>query len=170
VSTALKQLMEKDLVARGEEGGYTIVDPTFAIWIAGNRSELRSVAGPYHLGSEAEREVCAHLGREGFSLIYRSRGSRGAFDLLALLGAQQVGLQVKRTARLPLYLSVDERNRMIEWGRQLGWIPVLAAYLPDEDRCLYFDVRETGEELERRVRFDAGAGEEQLLGLISLGP
>lgn len=166
VSTALRQLVEKDLVCRDADGRYSVADPTFAIWVAGNRSSLRTIAGPYYLGSEAERAVCQHLGREGFHLVYRSRDSRGTFDLVALLGTTQIGLQVKRCERFPCYLSRAEHARMLRWGEQLSWTPILVIYDPAADRCRYYDVRSSGRQLSKQVRFDSSQGQGQLLGLI----
>ena len=58
-----------------------------------------------------ERVVAEHLARSGFELVYQSRGSRGAFDLLATRGAQQLGVQVKRSP-LPLIPSARPRGAM----------------------------------------------------------
>jgi len=167
VSSALGLLREKDMVVKNEAGSYGLNDPMFGLWLSGNRSENRRMAGPYHLGSDAERAVCRLLGREGFNLVYRSQASRGAFDILALLGTSQVGLQVKSRTRAPLYVTRAERSRMVEWGRQLGWIPVVVLYLPETGRALYFDVRATGRPTVTQYRFDEHQASEQLLPLVT---
>ncbi|MBI4701010.1 MAG: hypothetical protein HY744_07605 [Deltaproteobacteria bacterium] len=53
------------------------------------------------VGGEAERRVAELLAQTGFELVYQSRASRGAFDILAVRGDQRLGLQVKRS-RPPL--------------------------------------------------------------------
>lgn len=166
VSTALQTLVARDAVSRTIDGTYAIEDAMFKLWLAGTRSALRTIAGPYHLGDEAERAMCQHLGREGFHLVYRSRGSRGAFDLLALLDTRPIGIQVKRRCDLPVYLDKTEHTRMVEMGRELGWLPVLAVCCPEESRFHFFDVRKVGVALRTQVRFDAGAARDHLLEIV----
>lgn len=166
VSAALKQLIWKDCLEKTENGRYRIRDKTFSMWLAGAHSARRTIAGPYYLGNRAERGVCMLLGKEGFNLVYHFRGSRGAFDLLALLGSVQTGLQVKSVSNFPFYLSRSENGRMIEWGAILGWIPVLVAYDHKNETALYFDVRRTGRELRKNIRFDKDEGTGQLLKLL----
>ena len=61
----------------------------------------------------------------GFELVYQSRASRGAFDLMALRGGQALGIQVKRTT-MPLRFSLDAWHRMESEAARLGWSWVLA--------------------------------------------
>lgn len=166
VSTALRQLARRDLSRKNEDGTHAVVDRCFGLWLSGNRSVYRTIAGPYHLGDDAERALCVLLGREGFSLVYRSRGSRGAFDLLALLGTEQIGLQVKRVSRWPVYLPLYEHDRMLEWGKKLRWRPVLAAYDPERDEAVFFDAREPQRTTRKSARFDEASGASRLLKLL----
>ena len=73
--------------------------------------------------------MAAHLARMGFELVYQSRASRGAFDLLALRGAAQLGLQVKRT-KLPVRFSAAAWARMEAESVRLGWSWAIAVVTP----------------------------------------
>ena len=66
----------------------------------------------------------------GFNTVYQSRGSRGAFDLLAMRGSENLALQVKRR-KLPLRFKAAEWSRMQADGRALGWSWVVASVAPD---------------------------------------
>jgi hypothetical protein len=78
------------------------------------------------LGDEAERAVAAHLARMGAELVYQSRASRGAFDLLALYAGNHLGVQVKRSA-LPVRFDKATWSRMSADAIRLGWRWVIAA-------------------------------------------
>lgn len=68
------------------------------------------------VGNEAEIAVARDLSELGFDLVYQSRTSRGAFDLLAIRGSEQVGIQVKRSAR-PLRLTpAAEIGNFLAWA------------------------------------------------------
>lgn len=96
---------------------YRLADPTFTLWLRWRRPG-GTVVPMRIVGDEAERAVAEHLARSGFELIYQSRGSRGAFDLLALRGAHRLGVQVKR-ADLPVRFPSSEWMRMGVDGDQL---------------------------------------------------
>ena len=72
-------------------------------------------------------------------MVYQSRASRGAFDLLAILQAREVGVQVKK-ASLPFYLDREELQRMRHWAKQLEWIPLLALVV--DDAVYFYDARQ----------------------------
>jgi hypothetical protein len=78
------------------------------------------------LGDEAEQRVAEHLALMGFELIYQSRASRGAFDLFATRGAEQLGVQVKRTG-FPVRFTAPEWSRMEADGERMKWRWVVAA-------------------------------------------
>ena len=82
------------------------------------------------VGDDAERAVASTLAMAGFDLVYQSRASRGAFDLLAHRGPSQVGIQVKRRA-LPLTFTLPEWRRMEAEAERLGWRWVVAAVTSD---------------------------------------
>lgn len=73
------------------------------------------------LGDAAERTAAAHLARLGFDLVYQSRQSRGAFDLMAIRGAQQIGVQVERAANPPLRFSPAAWARMEADAERFHW-------------------------------------------------
>jgi hypothetical protein len=81
------------------------------------------------VGDEAEQAVAEHLSLAGFELVYQSRASRGAFDLLATRGPHQLGVQVKRTP-LPVRFTRAEWGRMVADAKLFGWRWVIAAVIP----------------------------------------
>ncbi|MBC8074387.1 MAG: hypothetical protein IAG13_39065 [Deltaproteobacteria bacterium] len=114
-----------DAVEHHADGNYALVDPTFAAWLRWRRPG-GSVVPMTMLGDEGERAVAERLARMGFDLVYQSRASRGAFDLLALRGAAQLGVQVKRSP-LPLRFSTDAWARMVAEAERFEWQWVVAA-------------------------------------------
>jgi AAA+ ATPase superfamily predicted ATPase len=112
-----------------EGKSYMLADPTFGLWLQWRRPG-GSVVPMNVVGDEAERATARELARMGFELVYQSRASRGAFDLLATRGAIQLGLQVKRSA-LPLRFKLSEHNRMRQDAERFGWQWVVVAVSPD---------------------------------------
>jgi len=86
----------------------------------------------------------------GFELVYQSRASRGAFDLLAILQTKEVGVQVKKGA-FPYYLKKDELQQMQYWAKQLRWKPLFA--LVTEGDIYFYDVTDW-EVKEQSYRID----------------
>lgn len=120
-----------------EQGVYQIVDPALRLWLS-QKSDLGPILPPLVLGDEAEQAVAQRLAALGFELVYQSRASRGAFDLLAILQAREVGVQVKKSS-WPFYLDRDELQRMRYWAEQLAWIPLLALVV--EGAVSFYDAR-----------------------------
>ncbi len=117
---------------------YGIRDPLFATWLRW-RQPGGTVVPMTVLGNEAEQRAAEHLAQIGFDLIYQSRASRGAFDLLATRGAMQLGVQVKRH-RLPVRFTAAEWNRLHAEALRLGWHwIVLAVTPPPESRVILLD-------------------------------
>ncbi len=114
-----------DAVEKIEDGRYQIGDPTFALWLQWRRPG-GTVVPMSIVGDDAEKRVAEVLARLGFDLVYQSRASKGAFDLLAIRGANQMGVQVKRRD-LPLRFDRDTWNRMQADARELGWVWLVAA-------------------------------------------
>lgn len=162
-SSFISRLVDMDLLVK-TDASYRFRDPVFRLWVAGTKSHLRSVIGPYTLGDAVERTIADKLGKEGFSLVYQSRASRGAFDLLAVLNSFMVGLQVKKAKKFPFYLPKEEVVNMADWGKQLGWLPVLCVYV--DDASLYFFKLDTLTKREKTYRVDARSGNERLLSLV----
>lgn len=78
------------------------------------------------VGDEGERQVAQALAELGFELVYQSKASRGAFDLLAIRAGVMVGVQVKR-AELPLHFVSAAWKRMEAEAKRLGWLVVAVA-------------------------------------------
>ncbi len=105
-----------------EDKLYKLADPVFALWLRW-RKPGGTVVPMRALGDEAEKVSAEALARTGFELTYQSRGSRGAFDLIAFRGIHRLGVQVKRT-NLPVRFSSAEWTRMTADGPQLcsAWL------------------------------------------------
>jgi AAA+ ATPase superfamily predicted ATPase len=114
-----------DAVLRNEKGLHALTDPTFGLWLRWRRPG-GSVFPMKLVGDEGERVAAEHLASLGFELIYQSRGSRGAFDLLATRASVQLAVQVKKSP-LPLRFSKAEWGRMEAEARRFGWEWVIAA-------------------------------------------
>ena len=117
-----------DLVRKRDDGTYALDDPVFALWLRWRRPG-GTVVPMTVIGDDAEREVAVQLASLGFELVYQSRASRGAFDLLAIRGAIQLAIQVRRSA-LPVAFKLSEWQRMGADARRLGWRWTIAAALP----------------------------------------
>lgn len=118
-----------DVVVRGEDDHWRLADPVFGVWLRW-RAPGGAALPMTLVGDEAERAVADVLARLGFDLVYQSRASRGAFDLLATRGAQQLGVQVKR-ATLPVRIPAAEWKRMHAEGTRLKWRWVVAVATPE---------------------------------------
>lgn len=126
-------IVRDDQRGDGRDGGggdarWRVADPMLALWLRW-RSPGGAAIPMTVIGSEAERAAAAELARLGFDLIYYSRASRGAFDLLATRRAQQLGVQVKH-AQLPLRLPAAAWKRMRAEAARLGWRAVVAVVTP----------------------------------------
>lgn len=125
-----------DAVVRGDDQRWSLVDPVFGMWLRW-RQPGGTVVPMTVLGDEAEREVARRLAELGFELVYQSRASRGAFDLLGVRAGLQVGIQVKRSA-LPVRFSRSAWARLRSDARRLGWRWLVAAVTP-ETQVHFFD-------------------------------
>lgn len=117
-----------DAVLRNPEGRWQLADTTFAWWLQW-RQPGGSVLPMKLVGAEAELAVAQRLAHLGFELVYQSRGSRGAFDLLATRGARILAVQVKRSP-LPLRFSKAAWERMEGDGERYGWQWLIAQVGP----------------------------------------
>lgn len=118
-----------DAVARGPDQRWALVDPVFAMWLRW-RQPGGTVVPMTVVGDDAEREIARRLSELGFELVYQSRASRGAFDLLGVRAGIQVGLQVKRSA-LPVRFSKAAWARLHSDAERLGWRWLVAVVTPD---------------------------------------
>jgi AAA+ ATPase superfamily predicted ATPase/Holliday junction resolvase len=150
-----------EVVSRREDGRYALVDPTFADWIRW-RKPGGTVVPMTLLGDEAEIAVARFLARLGFELVYQSRASRGAFDLLALKSGMHLGVQVKR-AELPLRFRKGEWDRMQHDAKRFGWRFVIAAV--SEETVTILDPSKARRAKE--VRLTQGATIDNLLEWLS---
>lgn len=108
-----------EAVVRDEEGVWSVTDPLFRSWLEW-RQPGGTVVPMRLLGDEAELAVAERLAHLGFELVYQSRGSRGAFDLIATRGAGVLAVQVKRSA-LPLHFTKEAWERMSADGERYAW-------------------------------------------------
>jgi AAA+ ATPase superfamily predicted ATPase len=127
----------RDVVMQDEDGRYRVADPVFGMWLRWRRPG-GSVVPMRILGDEGEATVADRLARSGFDIVYQSRASRGAFDLLATRGTAQLGVQVKRR-KLPLSFTAEEWNRMEADAGRLGWSWLVAAVDPGDERVRFLD-------------------------------
>lgn len=125
-----------DAVVRDDELRWTMADPVFGLWLRWRRPG-GTVVPMAVIGDEAEHEVAGALAELGFELVYQSRASRGAFDLLGVRAGAQVGIQVKRTT-LPVRFTTAAWARMHADAQRLGWRALLAVVTP-EGRVHFFD-------------------------------
>jgi AAA+ ATPase superfamily predicted ATPase len=117
-----------DAVNRQDDQRWALADPVFGMWLRW-RQPGGAVVPMTVIGDEAELEIARKLSALGFELVYQSRASRGAFDLLGIRAGIQVGLQVKRAA-LPVRFSKSAWARLHSDARRLGWRWLVAVVTP----------------------------------------
>jgi hypothetical protein len=118
-----------DAVKRTEDRRWQLADPTFSLWLQW-RKPGGTVVPMKVVGDEAELATARRLAELGFELVYQSRGSRGAFDLLATRGARVLALQVKRSP-LPLRFTKTAWQRMEADAKRYGWQWLVSQVSPD---------------------------------------
>lgn len=134
-STAVNYLARLgDTIRRREDGCYELSDPVFALWL-GWRTPGGAAVPMTVIGDEGERQVAQSLAQLGFELVFQSKASRGAFDLLAIRAGVMLGVQVKRSA-LPLHFGLAAWNWMEAEAKRLGWLWIVAA--ADSDGTVRF--------------------------------
>jgi hypothetical protein len=154
ISSKLPILEKADAIEK-EDMTYRICDPCYALWLRAVRAPQPNVMSPLILGDESERRVAREMARQGVGLVYQSRASRGAFDLLAVYQPHQIAVQVRRVKRFPAYLSQRELGRMEHDAAEMGWAAVLAF---DCDGEVVFHALSAGNATRRGRRFEkAGA-------------
>jgi Holliday junction resolvase len=125
------------------------------------------VAAPLLLGEESEKEVARELARQGVSLVYQSRASRGAFDLLAVYQTHQIGLQVKRIKKYPVYIAEREIGRMRSDARSLGWHAAIAF---DLDGAVSIHALDRGTKTKRGRRYSEDTALRHILDVLEPEP
>jgi Holliday junction resolvase len=158
-STARYLQRLQDVVFKRDDGRYEIADQVYALWLRWAQPEGKAVPMSV-VGSEAELAVARVLAAMGFELIYQSRASRGAFDLLGVRAGVQLGLQVKRSP-LPLRFTKAEWNRLHADAKRFGWRFVIAAVSPHDNKTVFLDPAKA--HLARGVAIDETARIENLL-------
>ena len=149
LSSKLPLLEAQDVVVK-QRGSYGLCDPCYALWLRAAHGPVSSVAAPLLLGEASERNVAREAARQGVGLVYQSRASRGAFDLLAVYQAAHIGVQVKKIAQFPVYVSEREIGRMRHDARALGWRAVLAF---DSEDGVSFHAPASGRKTKRGRRY-----------------
>ncbi len=148
-----------DTVTRDENKLFHLSDPAFGLWLRW-RQPGGTVVPMTLIGDEAEKDVATHLAKMGFELVYQSRASRGAFDLLATRGHYQLALQVRRSP-LPIRFKKSEWNRMKSDAKRYGWCWVIAAVDPKRSRVVVLDPATA--KIGREVRLGEDAEIENVL-------
>lgn len=148
----------KDAARRREDGLYELSNRPLALWLRWRRPG-GTVVPMSVVGSETELAVAEALSAMGFDLVYQSRVSRGAFDLLATRGAAQLGIQVKRFA-LRLRFSRTAWARMRAEATRLGWSWIVTAV---DAKGEIAPLDPSRARIGKEVRVDASAAVENLL-------
>ena len=125
-----------DAVMRDDDQRWSLVDPVFGMWLRW-RQPGGAVVPMSVIGDQAELEIARKLSVLGFELVYQSRASRGAFDLLGVRAGIQVGFQVKRST-LPARFSKSAWARLSSDARRLGWRWLVAVVTP-ASQVYFFD-------------------------------
>jgi Holliday junction resolvase len=125
-----------DAVIRGEDQRWSLADPVFGLWLRWKQPG-GTVVPMTVIGDEAELEIARRLSTLGFELVYQSRASRGAFDLLGVRAGIQVGIQVKRSD-FPVRFSRSAWARLHSDARRLGWRWLVAVVTP-ASQVRFFD-------------------------------
>lgn len=164
LSSKLPLLEAQDVIVK-KDLHYRLCDPCYALWLKAARGPISAVAAPLLLGEESEKAVARELARQGVSLVYQSRASRGAFDLLAIYQTHQIGLQVKRIKRYPVYVAEREVGRMRSDARSLGWY---ATFAFDLDGAVSIHALDRSVKTKRGRRFTQDTALQHILDV--LGP
>lgn len=162
LGSKLPLLEAQDVIVK-TDAGYALCDPCYALWLKASRSPTAAVAAPLLLGEASERRVAEEAARQGVGLVYQSRASRGAFDLLAVYQTHQIGVQVKKISRFPVYLSERELGRMRHEAQALGWRAVLAF---DHEEAISFHTISQGSATKRGRRYSAETALKHLLDVL----
>jgi len=158
------RLLKEDVIVKTDDKQYLVPDKAFALWLK-NNTEFRNVLPPLVLGNETEKLIARTLAQTGFTLVYQSKASRGAFDLLAIANTTFIGIQYKK-ATLPYYLPIKEYERMDFWAKRLSWIPLLALDISGKIR--FYSIYSIQHKTEKYYRIDEETSQvENLLTLLS---
>lgn len=125
-----------DVVRQRPDGLWELSDRVMALWLAW-RAPGGAAVPMTVIGDEGERHVASALAALGFELVYQSKASRGAFDLLAIRAGVMVGVQVKRSP-LPLHFSDAAWKRMAAEAERLDWHAVVAS-VTEEGEVTFLD-------------------------------
>jgi AAA+ ATPase superfamily predicted ATPase/Holliday junction resolvase len=158
------RLLKEDVIVKTDDKQYLILDKAFALWLKSN-TEVRNVLPPLVLGDETEKLIARALAQTGFTLVYQSKASRGAFDLLAIANTTFIGIQCKR-AILPYYLPIKDYDNMDFWAKKLSWIPLLALEIAGKIR--FYSIYNLQYKTEKYYRIDEDTPQvENLLTLLT---
>ena len=151
-----------DVIRQRDDGRYELTDRVMALWLKW-RTPGGAAVPMTLIGNEGERHVAQALADLGFELVYQSKASRGAFDLLAVRMGVMVGVQVKRMA-LPLHFTSAAWKRMEAEAARLGWLWVVAA--SDEAGVTFLDPAKARR--KKGVTLAAAAAIENLLAWVDV--
>ncbi|MBN1673635.1 MAG: ATP-binding protein [Kiritimatiellae bacterium] len=150
ISPKLPLLQKQDVILK-QDGVYALADRCYAVWLRVARDPKSTAAAPGLIGDESEKRVAASMAAQGLHLVYQSRASRGAFDLLAIYQHFEIGVQVKKKAGYPVYISDRELGRMRKDAETLGWLALVAFDIKGE---IHYHSLNSGAKTRRGRRFD----------------
>ncbi|MDZ7261206.1 MAG: hypothetical protein ONB05_03745 [candidate division KSB1 bacterium] len=129
VDSLLEELMEFRMIARDKIlKTYHLFDPMLGHWLAGTKTIIENVAGPYIIGVRREQELARWLLHQGYTIVYHSYASRGAFDLLLYKDGKPVGIQLKSVKKFPYYFPRSEYRKMEAYSQKLSSGAMLCLY------------------------------------------
>jgi hypothetical protein len=162
IGSKLPMLVRQDAIEKDGDR-YRLCDACYGHWLRAARGRESSVIAPLLLGCESEQNVAREMARQGVGLVYQSRASRGAFDLLALYQAHEIGVQVRRIKKYPAYLSERLLGRMRHDAARLGWLGVVAFDLGGR---ITFHALSAGRRTRRGMRFDEESALRHVLDVV----
>ena len=147
-----------DVIRLTTDRRWELTDAVMAIWLRW-RAPGGAAVPMTVIGDEGERLVAQALAKLGFELVYQSKASRGAFDLLALRAGVMVGVQVKRSP-VPLHFTAAAWKRLEAEAKRLSWLAVVAS-VTEEGAVTFLDPAKR--QLKKGVSLSGRATIENLL-------
>ena len=111
-------------ILKPKNARFDFVDPLFKRYMEQIINNLEPIDIAI-VGHWAERIVGNYLLRKGY-LPYYSHDSRGAFDIHVKIDDIDVGIQVRYSASGEIYLSDEDKEKILITSKETGWKPIIA--------------------------------------------